>query len=676
MGETFASLAAQTHADFEAIVIDDHSSDDTADRLAGLAASDGRFRVLSLPADRHGAPAARNLGMREARAPLILFLDSDDLLAPHCLEQRLALMHGRPELDFAVFPCGVMRESPDDEPFLWNTHEPLHPEPAPTQGRDRKEAPPPQPSTERLSTAQDAPSASDSAGPTIVSVPPPAAPASVNIADLDRFLALDVPWQTSSPIWRKSALGKIGDWDEAVLSGQDWEYHIRAVLAGLRYDRFNPIDCYWRQADSERESIGKSSFSALHVKNRRETLTKMLRRIDSAGLLTARRKRLFGGMFFQLAERTADKVSRKSAREVWQQARPLVPMRAHLLGRWYFLNHAKANRARRLRAKIDRQWPPELLCRRSTTYLKAQADPARVPAVSVLMSVYNAARYLDAAIDSVRKQAFTDFEFVIVDDGSTDCSKSIIQKHAAADWRVRLISRPNTGLARALNDGLAACRAPLVARMDADDLCLRRRLGAQVAFMAEHPGVVLLGSAVELIDPYGVHIGNVTCPADHAQIDAELLRGNGGAVTHPACMFRTPAVRGVGGYVEKYNNSEDLDLFLRLCETGTAANLPEILLQYRRDLGSVSHSKRENQLRLKSQILTDAYLRRGLTVPAEWHFKPWVPKPHDEQLSVWGWKALRLKRPDAARGHAKELLKRHPLRLDGWKLLFCAVRGR
>ena len=299
------------------------------------------------------------------------------------------------------------------------------------------------------------------------------------------------------------------------------------------------------------------------------------------------------------------------------------------------------------------------------------------PAVSVVMSAYNAERYLREAMDSMLAQTFRDFELILIDDGSKDATTKIANEYAAKDNRIRVISRPNKGLTVSLNEGLGLARAPLIARMDADDVALPQRFERQVAFLDDHPDVVVVGSHVELVDPYGVHIGNVEYPADHAAIDKRLIeKGEGGVLPHPATMLRADAVRQVGGYREQFNNSEDLDLWLRLAEIGRVANVPEILLKYRRDLSSVSHTKRDNQMRLKSIIMGEAYDRRGLTKPAEWTFDAWQPKLHDVQLKEWGWKALRLGRVDAARGHAKALLKLHPTSLAAWRLAYCAWRGR
>ena len=118
------------------------------------------------------------------------------------------------------------------------------------------------------------------------------------------------------------------------------------------------------------------------------------------------------------------------------------------------------------------------------------------------------------------------------------------------------------------------------------------------------------------------------------------------------------------------------DLFLRLAEVGRIANLPEVLLKYRRHPESVSHQKYENQWKLKKQIVAEAYDRRGMKMPADWTFTPWKPKPVVAQLKEWAWMALKAGKIAAARKHAMSVFKKAPLSADSWRLMFCAIRGR
>src|ERR1700726_1508117 len=118
------------------------------------------------------------------------------------------------------------------------------------------------------------------------------------------------------------------------------------------------------------------------------------------------------------------------------------------------------------------------------------------PTISVLMPVYNAERYVAEAVESILSQTFADFEFIIIDDGSKDRSLAILEEYAARDPRIRLVSRPNTGIVKALNQGLALASGELVARMDADDIAMPERLAKQRDYLADHPECVMVGSRV------------------------------------------------------------------------------------------------------------------------------------------------------------------------------------
>src|SRR5579859_2675921 len=151
------------------------------------------------------------------------------------------------------------------------------------------------------------------------------------------------------------------------------------------------------------------------------------------------------------------------------------------------------------------------------------------PLVSVAMPVYNAQRYLAQAVDSILAQSFKDFEFIIIDDGSTDSSTEILRKYEAADPRIRLFSRPNTGLTIALNEALGYARGRYLARMDSDDVSLPRRLEKQVAFMEDHPDHVAVGCRVVLIDPDAELLGEIYRFESHEQIDRLHLEAGWGA---------------------------------------------------------------------------------------------------------------------------------------------------
>lgn len=298
------------------------------------------------------------------------------------------------------------------------------------------------------------------------------------------------------------------------------------------------------------------------------------------------------------------------------------------------------------------------------------------PAISVLLPVYNAELYLRIAVESILAQTFKNFELIAVDDGSTDRSLALLQEYANRDPRVRVISRPNTGIAGALNDGLAVAQGELVARMDADDISLPHRFQLQLAYLRAHPDCVLLGSRVLLVDPYGTPLYDTNHSLTHEQIEAELLAGVGWAVVHPVAMMRTDAVRRAGGYRTEFVPIEDLDLFLRLVETGRAANLPDVLLQYRQHPQSANRTRFAEQESKKRACVADGYRRRGLSMPADWAPRPRVVTPVTTELRNWGWTALQKGRTSAARRHALAVLRRQPWSPESWKLMYCALRGR
>lgn len=300
---------------------------------------------------------------------------------------------------------------------------------------------------------------------------------------------------------------------------------------------------------------------------------------------------------------------------------------------------------------------------------------SNTPALSVIMPVYNAAAYLAQAVESVLAQTFEDFELIIVNDGSTDRSPRILADLARRDGRIKLISRPNTGIVGALNDGLRAARADLIARMDADDVSLPQRFEKQLAYLRAHPEVVALGSRVVGVDPCGCELFHSDHSLAHDEIDRELLKGVGWAIVHPTVIMRREPLQRVGGYRSEYQWVEDLDLFLRLAEIGTLANLPDELLLYRQHTESVNRTRAQQQAELADRCVREAYRRRGGDVPAGWKF---VAKPRlapDVQLRTWAWKALGAGNVSAARKHAVALWKTAPLSVESWRTLLCAMRG-
>lgn len=298
-----------------------------------------------------------------------------------------------------------------------------------------------------------------------------------------------------------------------------------------------------------------------------------------------------------------------------------------------------------------------------------------MPSVSVLMSVFNCERYLAEAVRSVLAQTFTDFEFLIVNDGSSDQSLSLLTEFAKTDERIRLIDRPNTGITRALNEMIGLSRGKYLARMDADDASQPERFARQVAYLDANPECVCVGSRVMMMDPYGSPVAESGHKLTHEEIDYELLNQSGWAMVHPSVMMRRDAVERIGGYDVRWRHCEDHDLFLRLAEVGKVANLPDVLLWYRRHYGSINYNKAAEQSSQKEALLREAHARRGLTMPHDWKPGPWLPPVPHEQMRLWGWAALKCGNVRVARLHAMGAVRRAPQSIEAWRLLYCALRG-
>ena len=233
------------------------------------------------------------------------------------------------------------------------------------------------------------------------------------------------------------------------------------------------------------------------------------------------------------------------------------------------------------------------------------------------MCVFNDAAYLRAAIDSILGQTYTDFELVIVDDGSTDDSAQIAESYA--DPRLRLIRNGvNRGLAHALNVGLAATRSELVARHDADDVSAPTRLARQVEFLERHPYLAAAGTQASFIDGAGRPKRALTDRKGETSIEVHWQIMFGSPLFHGSVMFRTHVVRDVfGGYDETMGVGEDYELWSRLMLAGEQLlNLPDVLLRYRVRVDSLSSRYRDPDRERMAQIMAGniaAYAPIGAT---------------------------------------------------------------
>jgi len=196
------------------------------------------------------------------------------------------------------------------------------------------------------------------------------------------------------------------------------------------------------------------------------------------------------------------------------------------------------------------------------------------------MAVYNARATAGAAIKSIREQTFRDWDFLIIDDASTDGTREILNDAASEDPRISLMSNSsNKGLAASLNIGWRQARGGVIARMDADDISFPDRFQKQVAFLESHPEVDVLGTAMEAVDSEGQLSGYGYPPEWHEDIVARMYRIN--PFVHPSVMMRRSFLEALGGYDERMRRAQDADLWLRGDGRFRFHNLQEPLVRYR-----------------------------------------------------------------------------------------------
>jgi glycosyltransferase involved in cell wall biosynthesis len=290
------------------------------------------------------------------------------------------------------------------------------------------------------------------------------------------------------------------------------------------------------------------------------------------------------------------------------------------------------------------------------------------------MPVYNTERYVAEAVESILAQTFGDFEFIIIDDGSTDGSGAILKRYAKQDSRIRLISRPNTGISGARNEALGLARGELIAVMDSDDVALPERLDVQVAYLSEHPEVICLGSKVQFIDEAGRFLYEEPHAMDHDAILDVALRGYC-PLAQCSMMMRREAVLAVNGYDPELSSAEDLDLVLRLSERGKLVNLPQVLQKYRWHDQSISAKRRALQAARGRLAVLRACGRRGIEL-RDFSVTPWRPTNRhdrfDHALRV-GWTGYMRGDREVAQAYAAKAIRQIPWRSDGWRLLACIV---
>ena len=294
------------------------------------------------------------------------------------------------------------------------------------------------------------------------------------------------------------------------------------------------------------------------------------------------------------------------------------------------------------------------------------------PDVSVVMSVYNGAASLSATLDSVLAQEGCDFEFIVVDDGSSDGAERILDVYAARDSRLRVIHQANAGLTRALVTGCAAARGDFIARQDAGDVSLPGRLRLQQTLLRERSDVMLVCSACRVLGPRGELLFELHREGDALSEGLALLDVNHikGPPHHGTTMFRRESYLQVGGYRPTFVVAQDIDLWLRLAEVGHCWGLKEFGYEATLEANSISGRRRDEQIRLGTLAVEAAKVRRAggndqalldVTIPPVKQPRKPMSKREKAKFLYFIGSCLRDRDVASARSYFRESVKTDPL---------------
>jgi hypothetical protein len=238
--------------------------------------------------------------------------------------------------------------------------------------------------------------------------------------------------------------------------------------------------------------------------------------------------------------------------------------------------------------------------------------------LSVVMGVYNCSCFLGETLDSILAQTYSDFEFICVDDGSTDYSLEILREYAERDSRIQIVEFPeNLGVSCALNEAIARAHAPYIAIADSDDLYQPFRFERQVAFLEAHSDYVAVGSSMITIDARGDVLGMELMPERDASLRWRMLFDS--PFLQPAITLRAQTLKSMSAlYRPEYRAAEDYDLWTRILQHGKGYNFNEPFLFYRKRESSISHYRKAEQIRNRdaicSRLMASAFGDHGFTL--------------------------------------------------------------
>lgn len=311
-----------------------------------------------------------------------------------------------------------------------------------------------------------------------------------------------------------------------------------------------------------------------------------------------------------------------------------------------------------------------------------------LPAVSVVMSVYNGCDLVEDTIRSILEQQNVDLEFVIVNDGSTDGVGLLLERYAASDPRILLLHQENRGLTQALIRGCEHARGRHIARQDVGDLALPGRLKRQSEYLDAHPGVTLVSCWTSYVGPsrekLWIETGAGPDTVATARLRADSRSRLRGISCHSSAMFRREDYLRVGGYRPQFRVAQDLDLWMRLTDSGLLAFIPECLCEYRYDPESISGRHGREQADMTELIIAlrkrraaglseVALLARAERIAAR-------PQAVTRAASSRGYyflgRMLMRRRDPAGRGYLRQAVKKYPLHGRAWLCLaWYALRG-
>lgn len=230
--------------------------------------------------------------------------------------------------------------------------------------------------------------------------------------------------------------------------------------------------------------------------------------------------------------------------------------------------------------------------------------------LSIVTSVYNGADFLAETIESVLAQTYEHFEFILVDDGSTDDSLAIMQAYASKDQRIRVLTPGKLGLCNALNAGIEAARYDWIVRLDADDICLPNRFARQVEAIRQLPHAAVIGSYVNHINRDGKVLSEWNFgPASVEEYQQWMADGVIPQVIHSSAVLNRKYVEEIGGYDQQFVGCEDYDIFDRLSDYGPVVAVPETLVYYRVHNSSVTANNYFIQQNINKYVLARRHAR-------------------------------------------------------------------